>query len=187
MNRRSLYAVLAGGAGIGLAASFLEIVEYIAILKRPSAVLVCDLNGIFSCSNVLTKWQSSVFGFPNPLLCIVFFTFTLTLGLAGLTGSKFSRGLQFSAQGVSLFFLCFGFWFLQQSTYAIHYLCVLCIFCFAGVMAINASWLRLNVAGLPEGLPIRSSLQRSINRGADIFVWLFLGISIAFAMLLKFR
>jgi uncharacterized membrane protein len=187
MNRRTLYGILTAGAGLGLVASFLEMVEYIAIIKRPSASLVCDLNGVFSCSNVLTKWQSSVFGFPNPMMCMVFFTLMLGFGLVGLYGGTIPRGLRIAAQGISLFFLGFGLWFLEQSTFSIRSLCILCIFCFAGLMAINASWLRLNSGDLPLGRRIRDLLQRIIARGTDIFGWLLLAIVIAFVMFLKFR
>ena len=76
-KQRLIYGITAIGGAIGLVASFLETLEYQELLKNAHTVLTCDLNSVFSCSSVLNAWQSKVFGFPNSLLCIVFFTLML--------------------------------------------------------------------------------------------------------------
>jgi uncharacterized membrane protein len=177
MKQRWLAGILTAGAGIGFVASFLEILEYISLIKHPHAALACDLNSVFSCSNVLTKWQSSVFGFPNPVMCLIFFTFMLTLGLTVLAGTQLPRILRLSAHGISLFFLVFGLWYLEQNTFSIGALCILCLFCYGGLIAINASLLRME-----EGAP----LKQLTRRGADIFGWLLFAALITFVMAIKF-
>lgn len=177
INNRKLHVWLVAGASIGLIASFLQMLEKLTLLKNSHAVLACNLNSVFSCTNVLNAWQSSVFHFPNSLMCIMFFMFMLTLGIVGVTGGTISRKLLLAAQGLALFFLGFGLWFLEQSTFVISALCIFCLFCFAGLLAINGSLLRLN---FPR-LAIR------FKRGEDVFGWIVLGLLVGFIMLLHFR
>src|SRR3989338_1934453 len=73
--KNKLYAYLSAGAAVGALASFIQTIEKINLLKNVGVPLKCDLNSVFSCSNVLNSWQSSVFGFPNSLMCLFFFTF----------------------------------------------------------------------------------------------------------------
>lgn len=167
-------------------ASFLQTLEKIALLKRPDSALVCDLNSVFSCSNVLNAWQSAVFGFPNSLLCMVLFTIFGTVGLVGAAGGKLTRGLRLGIQGVSLFTLGFGLWFLSQSTFVIGSLCLYCLFCFSGLLLVNWAWVRLNAADLPIGARGRAMLQKAISQGADTFAWILLALAIALTMILKF-
>ena len=168
-------------------ASFLQMLEKLTLLKNSHAVLTCNINSVFSCSNVLNAWQSSVFGFPNSLMCIIFFTLTLGVALAGLTGGKLAPRLRLSMQGFALFFVCFALWFFEQSIFVVHAICIFCLFCFAGLLAINFAWLRLNAAELPIGKGGRSRLARGIEKGADILGWFLLAALIAFSMLLKFH
>lgn len=181
MKQRTYYTVLSIGAGLGLLASFLETLEYQILLKNAHTALACNLNSVFSCSPVLQAWQSKVFGFPNSMMCMVFFTLLLGIGLNGL-GGVVSKWLRLFGQGFALFFLCFGSWFLEQSVFSIRALCILCVFCFAGLLAINFSLLRLNV----DDLPFRKTLKSAIAHGADLFAWLAYALIIAGVMIVKF-
>lgn len=167
-------------------ASFLETLEYQEILKNAHTQLICDLNSVFSCGNVLNSWQSKIFGFPNSMLCTVFFTLMFTAGLIGTTGSILMPKMRLWLQGVGLFFLSFGLWFMWESTFRVGSLCILCIFCLAGLLLLNWGWLRTNAEVLPIGVRGRKQLQKLINQGIDTFVWLVLAIVIAFVMLLHF-
>lgn len=177
MTSRKLYAWIVGGASLGLVASFLQMLEKLTLLNNSHAVLTCNINSVFSCSNVLNAWQSSVFHFPNSLMCIIFFTFILSIGLVGLSGGTVTRKMRLVAQAIALFFLCFGLWFLEQSTFVINSLCIFCLFCFTGLLIINSSLLRLNFDRLPPKL----------KQGADIFGWTLLGLIVGFVMLIHFR
>lgn len=177
--------MLAGGI-VGVAAAFLQTTEKIALLKNSDAVLACDLNSVFSCTNVLNAWQSSVFGFPNSLMCMLLFTIFASIALVGVSGGTLSRKLRLGIQALSLLTLCFALWFLAQSIYAINALCILCIFCFAGLLLVNWSWLRLNAADVPIGERGRALLKRYIASGGDAFVWVLLGLVVALAMILRF-
>jgi uncharacterized membrane protein len=174
------------GGVVGTLAAFLQTVEKIQLLKNPSNPLTCDLNSIFSCTNVLSAWQSSVFGFPNSLMCMGFFVIFASIGLAGWSGAKLPRNLRLGIQALALFVLGFGLWFMQQSIYSIGALCIYCIFCIAGLLFVNATWLRINAKDLPIGERGRAVLNKGIAKGADIFAWFVLGLVVAFAILERF-
>lgn len=186
MKQRTIYATMLTGGIIGMTAAFLQTTEKIAILKNADATLVCNLNSVFSCTNVLNAWQSSVFGFPNSLLCMALFTIFASMALVGVSGGVLSRRLRLGIQGLSLTTLCFALWFLTQSIYGINALCILCIFCFIGLLLVNWSWLRSNAADLPIGERGRAFLYRCIAGGADTFAWVLLGLAVAFAMIAHF-
>ena len=187
MKQRALYSIMLGGASIGLIASFLETLEYQLLLKNAHATLSCNLNSVLNCSNVLHAWQSKVFGFPNSMLCIIFFTMMLVSALAGLSGSTLGRRFRLWLQGFALFFLCFALWFMYESVFVIRSLCILCLFCFAGLLSVNWSWLRLNAKDLPIGQALRKRLSCLIEQGADTFVWLTLALTIGFLMFIRFH
>jgi uncharacterized membrane protein len=178
---------MTAGGVVGLVAAFMQTLEKITLLKNANAVLTCDINSVFSCSNVLNAWQSSVFGFPNSLMCMALFTIFMTAGLAGLLASKLSRAFRLTVQGLSLFTLGFALWFLWQSTYRINSLCLYCLFCFAGLLLVNSAWLRLNADDLPIGARGRTGLKQGIAKGTDIFAWILLALAVGFAMLLRFN
>jgi uncharacterized membrane protein len=186
LKQRTLYATMTVGGAIGILAAFLQTTEKIAILKNKDANLVCDLGGAFSCSNVLNAWQSAVFGFPNSLLCLVLFTIFATTALAGLSGAPLPRRLRLGVQSLSLFTLGFAIWFLTQSIYVINALCILCLFCFTGLLLVNWAWLRMNAADLPIGARGRALAKRLIASGTDTFVWILLAAAVAFAIVLRF-
>ncbi len=174
------------GGVIGMTAAFLQTLEKLTLLKNKDAVLACNFNSVFNCSNVLNAWQSSVFGFPNSIMCLTIFTVLASIALAGLAGGKLPKGLRLGIQTLALGTLGFALWFLSESIYVINSLCVFCIFCFAGLLMVNWGWLRLNAADLPIGPRGRAALARCIAAGGDIFGWALLGLLVAFAMLLKF-
>jgi len=187
MKQRTVYGVITAGGVIGMAAAFIQTTEKITLLKNKDAILTCNLNSIFSCTNVLNAWQSSVFGFPNSLMCMALFTIFFSIALAGATGGKLPRGLRLGIQALALFTLGFALWFLTQSIYVINALCILCIFCFVGLLLVNWGWLRLNAQDLPIGERGRAYVVRCIKSGADIFFWIVLALTLAFAMTLHFN
>lgn len=186
MKQRTTYITMLVGGVIGMVAAFLQTTEKISLLKNKDAILACDLNSVFSCTNVLNAWQSSVFGFPNSLMCLALFTIFASTALAGASGGTLPKKLRLSVQGLSLFTLGFGLWFLAESIYVIDALCILCIFCFTGLLLVNWGWLRINAADLPIGGRGRAALQRGIKNGTDTFAWALLALAVVSAMVLHF-
>ena len=186
IKQRTIYGLISAGGLLGLVASFLETIEYQEILKNAHAQLVCDLNSVFSCGNVLNSWQSKLFGFPNSMLCMVFFTLMFSAGLVGLAGGMLTAKLRLWLHGIALFFVGFAMWCMWESTFRVRALCILCLFCLTGLLTVNWGWLRTNAAQLPIGDRGRARLAKIIEQGGDTFAWIVLAIVIAFVMFLKF-
>lgn len=112
---------------IGWLASGTLVLEKLQVLKDPNHTTVCDVNPWISCGQVMTKWQASLFGFPNMFIGIVAFAVIITTGMALLSGARFGRwywaGLQ---AGVTLGFI-FVVWLWSQALYDIRILCPLCM------------------------------------------------------------
>lgn len=178
-KQKTLWWVLVTGSIVGLAASFIQTIERINYAKNPVIPLQCDLNAIFSCSNVFDAWQSSVFGFSNSLMCIVFFALTAGVAFAGASGSLINRKLRYILHFFAAFFLGFGAWYLWQSTYRIGYICILCLICYSAVIAMNWAWLRLNARDLFTSKASSKRWKSIEAQGADSFVWILWAIFIA--------
>ena len=182
------WGILTAGSTIGAIASFIQIIERIQYADEPLQKLTCDVNSVFSCSSVFDGWQSSVFGFSNAIMCLAFFSVSLGVALSGLLGAQLSKNLRLVMQFFSLFFLGFGAWYLQQSAFSIGALCIFCIFCYAGVIAMNWAWLRINSNDLPF---IHSNQKQSINKafvkGIDTFIWILWALLIAGMFVIAFR
>lgn len=178
---------MAFGGVMGMVAAFLQTLEKLTLLKNQHAVLTCDINSVFSCTNVLNSWQSSVFGFPNSLMCIVMFTIFAATALVGAMCGRITRSLRLGVQALAFAMLGFALWFLSQSIYRINNLCVLCIFCFAGLLIVNFGWLRINAADLPIGTRARKIVQSGITKGYDVLSWLLFAVIVLLAALEHFR
>lgn len=179
MNHRPLYVVVLLGGLIGMTAAFLQTLEKLTLLAHPSATLYCSISSVFSCSTVLKAWQSSVFGFPNSIMCLVLFTiFTVTAAI-GLS-SPLSRRVRLSVQLLALATLGFGMWFLWQSIYVISAVCLFCLFCMLGLLLINAAWLRCNNLELPP------AIRRFVQSGYDSVGWLVVALLVALAVIIRF-
>lgn len=184
--QKKLYSIVTIASAVGFLASFLQMLEKVQLLENPQAVLVCNINAVFSCTNILNAWQSSVFGFPNSLMCVTFFAMTMALGLVGWTSGTMNKNLRLTFQGLSLFFIGFGFWYLWQSIFIVGALCIFCIFCYGGVLTISGVWLRLNQKELPVSKKVQKCIDRMIAGNNDIFIWLTIAVIIVAEMIIKF-
>lgn len=179
---------MAVGGALGLVSAFLQLLEKLVLLQNKDALLPCNFNSVFNCSTVLNAWQSSLFGFPNALLCVILFTILTTVAVTGLVTSpaRLPRGLRLAIHGLTVGMLGFALWFMWQSTYVIGAICVFCLICLAGLLLANWAWLRLNADDLPIGEGYRRALKTFISRQFDSVAWLGLGLLVALAMLVQF-
>ncbi|KNH16166.1 membrane protein [Arthrobacter sp. ZBG10] len=122
---------------IGWLASGTLVLEKLAVLQDPNHTTVCDVNPWISCGQVMTTWQSSLFGFPNMFIGIVAFAVIITTGMGLLSGAKFSRWYWLGLQaGVTLGF-AFVVWLWSQALYDIHILCPLCMIVWAAMIPLT--------------------------------------------------
>lgn len=178
----SQHLLIALASFIGLVASFLQTLDKLQHLKNPTANLICNINTTFNCANVLDAWQSSFFGFPNSLMCIVFFTLTLGVALAAIN-SEISKWLRLLMHFLAVFFLGFGAWYLWQSIYMIGSICIYCLICYASVIVINAAWLRINVLDLPLSKPT----SKLVRAKWDLAFWVLWAFSFIAMIYLRFH
>ena len=181
-----LYAVMTFGSAVGLVASFMQMMDKLALLKDSGAVLTCNVNSALSCSSVLNAPQASVLGPPNALISTVMFCFFLAVGLVGLTGGVVSKRMRFITQLLSLLTLSFGFWFLMQSIFVIQSLCIYCIFNTFGLLLVNGAWLRLNYIDIKARAKVNAAIKNLVVNGFDILIWLIVAIFITGAALFQF-
>lgn len=186
ISTQRLWQILTGASILGLLASFIQTIERIDFAKNPKVGLSCDINAVFSCSNVFDAWQSSVFGFTNSLLCVVFFAIIAGVALAGTFGGQIHRRLRLILHFFSVFFLAFGAWYLWQSTFVIGYICIFCLICYSAVIAMNWAWLRINAKDLPLSKKSRAWLTSQITQHNDTVAWILYAILVGGIIIFHF-
>lgn len=163
-----LFLLITGA--IGWWGAMALITERITKLIDPEYVLNCDINPLVSCGSVMTSWQASLLGFPNPLLGVAGFVAPMAVGVGILARAAFSRWfwalLLMGVTGAWLFVT----WLFQQAVYEIGALCPWCMLVWAAT--IPMFWV------LALWLPATGRLARRGGRtqrfGAAMlpFVWL---------------
>jgi len=181
---RAWFGAVAFAAVVGMASTIIQIVERVTLAENADANLLCDINGTFSCGNVLTAWQSSVFGpIPNSAIGLSVFALTLGVGGAGVFGTRLSKG----AWGVATFFAgfmaAFTVWFLAQTAFVIGTVCLYCLVIGTMVLVINISWWRIgDRLGYLEGNAFLRAAGWMVRGGTDLFFWIGLGVIVAVMM-----
>lgn len=184
VRTRPWFGLIVAAAMVGMAATIVQIVERISLAQNSSAELLCDINGTFSCGNVLTSWQSSVFG-PIPNAAIGLSVFALTLGVSGasLLGSNLSK----AAWGVATFFAgfmaLFTIWFLAQTAFAIGAVCLYCLVIATMVLLLNLAWWRVgHQLGYLSGSSTLEGADWVVRGNTDLFLWGGLALIVAAMM-----
>ncbi|WP_084352221.1 vitamin K epoxide reductase family protein [Millisia brevis] len=121
---------------VALIASFALIVERVRLLIDPSYVPSCSLNPVLSCGSVMTSWQASLFGFPNPLIGLMSFAVVVTIGVLAAARVSLPRWIWGGLAIGTLLGAIFVHWLIFQSLYRIGALCPYCMVVWACVMPI---------------------------------------------------
>jgi uncharacterized membrane protein len=130
--------VLIVSGGIGLAASFVIMLEKLTLLQNPTYLPSCSLNPILSCGPIMSSPQAGVFGFPNPIIGLVTFPLVVCVGVGMLAGAKYKRWYWLLFNLGTLLGFVFVLWLIFQSLYVIGALCLYCIVVW--VVTIAAFW-----------------------------------------------
>jgi uncharacterized membrane protein len=170
---------------LGIFASFVLIIEKVAMLKDPGYIPSCNINPIIACGSVINTDQASAFGFPNPLLGIFGFGAVIVVGVSLLAGMRITKPwywLTFWAG--TLFGVSFIHWLFFQSVYRIQALCPYCMVVWVVTIAVfwyTSLWmLRQGYLALPKSWGrLGSFLQRNhlglLLSWYLIIVWLIIG------------
>ena len=161
---------------VGWLASGELVLEKIEKLANPSHHTICDVNPWISCGEVMSTWQSSLFGFPNMFIGIVAFAITTTTAMGILLGgTRFSRGYWIGLQvGVTLGFV-FIVWLWSQALYSIGILCPLCMIVWAMMIPLFV-W--TTIRNVQHGvIPATPRLAKSLGEwGWVIVAALYIGV-----------
>lgn len=112
---------------VGMVASTVLTVERLALAENPDYVPSCNFSPLLSCGSVVSTWQASLFGFPNPLIGIAGFAVIAGLATALLSGARFARWMWLLVQVGVTFGIVFVTWLMSQSIFVIGYLCPYCM------------------------------------------------------------
>jgi uncharacterized membrane protein len=181
---RGWFALISVAAVIGMGSTITQIVERVALAENADADLLCDINGTFSCGNVLTAWQSSVFG-PIPNAAIGLSVFALTLGIAGsgLLGSALSKATWGVATFFAGFMAAFTVWFLAQTAFVIGQVCLYCLVIGTMVLLANLAWWRIGLQlGHLSGNAFLDGAAWVVRGGTDLMLWGGLAVIVAVMM-----
>ncbi|BDZ66442.1 vitamin K epoxide reductase family protein [Agromyces mangrovi Wang et al. 2018] len=125
----AVFLVIAGVTG--LIAAFELMVEKIAVLEDPTHSVSCDFSVLVGCSTNLASEQGAVFGFPNPIIGLVCWPVVITIGMALLSGARFSRWFWIGFNVGVTAALAFVCWLIFQSIYVLDVLCPWCMLTWA--------------------------------------------------------
>lgn len=168
---RLYYTLMVIGGLMGAIASFMQLIEKIHILKNPSSNLICNINEVINCTNVLNAPQSSVFGFPNAMMSLVLFVLFFSIGLVGISGGNISKWLKNIIFFLSLFTLGFGSWFLWQSTFVIGSICLYCIVNFLGLILVNLGLFRVIIVEYRNKTSHNKLTDSIVGYNLDFIFW----------------
>lgn len=177
------FALMLGGGVLGAVAAGWSLVERIAYAESPSSASFCEINSVISCNSIFGHWQSSALGVPNTLVSLPVFALLASAGLAGVLGSRLSRGYLATLFGLTVFMTGFVTWYMHQSAFAIGALCLFCTVGAAALITIGIAVTRVVDAeqALGTGRAGRQ-LRLLVEARADIVVWL--GVAALIAVLL---
>lgn len=141
---------------VGLFAAFALTLDKFALLENPNANLSCNISVLVGCSTNLNSAQGEVFGFPNSLLGIIFWSATIVVGVGMLAGAIFARWFWAIYALVATASLGLVIWFIGQSIFVLHVLCPWCMVTW--VATIPVFWVlmlhatRIGAFGLPASV-----------------------------------
>ncbi|MCT1602820.1 MULTISPECIES: vitamin K epoxide reductase family protein [Kocuria] len=148
-RRRPFALVMLVSGVIGWIASGILVLERLQLYRDPNHVTSCDINPWVSCGQVMSTWQSELFGFPNPLIGIVAFAVVITTAMAALSGAQFGRwywvGLQVGVIAGTVFVI----WLWSQALFSIYILCLYCMIVWAAMIPL---FILLTVRNLVHGV-----------------------------------
>jgi uncharacterized membrane protein len=182
---RPWYALMLVGGLLGLFTAGWQTVERIAWASDPNATSVCEINSVLSCSSVFSHWQSSALGVPNSLIAMGVFGFIGSAGLAGVLGSRLSRGYLATVFGLTVFMTAFVVWYLEQSALSIGVLCLFCVGCAVNIVlaGIGVTRVASRSGALGQG-GFGRGVAAMVEARADVVAWVGLAALLALMMVL---
>lgn len=144
------------------------ITERVKQLLDPTYTLNCDVNPFISCGTVMSTWQASLLGFPNPLLGVAGFVAPIAVGVALLAGATFARWFWAAFLAGVSGALAFVLWLFDEAVFDIGVLCPWCMLVWA--MVIPLFWVLLLWTIASGAVTANERVQR-VGAALLPFVW----------------
>lgn len=162
-------------AVIGFTASFVLMLEHIALLKDPAHQLSCSFNPVLSCGPVMTSKAATILGFPNPMMGLASFAAQGLLGLALLAGAKMKSWFWKIYSMSVLASVGFMLYLMYESLFVIKAICIYCLAVW--IVLILSSWYTFQYMLSEKHLSsfTRTSLGRWLRRHhGDLIIIIYL-------------
>ena len=188
LTDRWLFGSMAVCSALGLIVSFVLAVDAWTIAKNPDAILICDISTTLSCGDVARSWQATLVGFPNAFWGILFESVVLSVSIAKLMGSHFSRLFMFFLQGFYTCAIIFALWLFYQSSFNIHALCPYCLVITFTTILEWFDLFRVNMRdqGLYMPAKARPVLERVVYHDIDVIACLLLMGAVLLTIAIKY-
>lgn len=149
---------------IGWYASFMLVLDKLAVLANENVDLDCNLSVIVQCGKNLGSWQGAILGFPNPIIGVAGFIAPIAVGVALLAGAGFARWfwVAFNVGVLGAFSFCL--WLAFQSIFALSTLCPWCMVVWAATIPLFWTLTLFNARSGIFG-------NRITRLGAALFSW----------------
>jgi uncharacterized membrane protein len=120
----------------GLLVSFQLLVEKYRVLGNPGYLPSCTLSETIDCGTVVSSWQSTVFGFPNPIIGLIAYTIVFVLAVLSTTRIGFPRWVWVGLFVGSIVGIVFVHWLAWQTAYVLQAVCVYCVVAWISTLTI---------------------------------------------------
>lgn len=172
---------------VGWLGSGILVLERLRVYADANYITSCDFSAFVSCGTVFQTWQASLFGFPNPLIGIVAFAVTITVGVSLLAGARFPRWYWAGLQAGVTLGMVFVVWLWSQALFDIYVLCIYCIVVWTAMIPL---FVFTTVRNLAAGvLPAPAGLVRFLREWiwpVIVLLWVATAASIFFRFLPAF-
>ena len=142
---RNAYLTMLISASLSLFAAMVLSIDAFKLAKDENVDLSCSINAVVSCAKVALSWQSTVFGFPNSFIGLMFESAVITIAIAGLMQVRFPNSLIRIAFFIYSAALIFALWLFSQSFFVIKAFCPWCMLVTVSTISVFMSMLRINI------------------------------------------
>ena len=142
---RNAYLTMLISASLSLFAAMVLSIDAFKLAKDENVDLSCSINAVVSCAKVALSWQSTVFGFPNSFIGLMFESAVITIAIAGLMQVRFPNSLIRIAFFIYSAALIFTLWLFSQSFFVIKAFCPWCMLVTVSTISVFMSMLRINI------------------------------------------
>ena len=142
---RNAYMTMLVSASLSLFAAMVLSIDAFKLAKDENVDLACSINAVVSCGKVALSWQSTVFGFPNSFIGLMFESAVITIAIAGLMQVRFPNSLMRIALFIYSAALIFALWLFSQSFFVIKAFCPWCMLVTVSTISVFTSMLRINI------------------------------------------